>query len=33
MTSIEDLTQGFPKEFTTFLNYTRKLKFEEKPDY
>jgi serine/threonine protein kinase len=33
VTSIEDLTQGFPKEFTTFLNYTRKLKFEEKPDY
>jgi hypothetical protein len=33
VTSIEDLTQGFPKELTTFLNYTRKLKFEEKPDY
>ena len=33
MTSIEDLTQGYPKEFTQFLNYTRKLKFDEKPDY
>ena len=33
MTSIEDLTNGFPKEFCTFMNYSRKLKFEEKPDY
>lgn len=33
MTSIEDLTQGYPKEFRLFLNYSRKLKFEERPDY
>lgn len=33
VTSIEDLTSEFPKEFCQFLNYTRKLKFEEKPDY
>lgn len=33
MTSIEDLTAGHPKEFCQFLNYSRKLKFEEKPDY
>ena len=33
VTSVEDLCKGFPKEFEPFLNYTRKLKFEEKPDY
>lgn len=33
MTSIEDLTQGYPKEFRNLLNYSRKLKFEERPDY
>ena len=33
VTSIEDLTQGQPKEFRHFLNYARKLKFEERPDY
>ena len=33
VTSIEDLTNGFPKEFKHFLNYSRKLKFEERPDY
>ena len=33
VTSIEDLCSGYPKEFQHFLNYTRKLKFEEKPDY
>ena len=27
------MTSGYPKEFCTFLNYSRKLKFEEKPDY
>lgn len=30
---MEDLCKGYPKEFQHFLNYTRKLKFEEKPDY
>ena len=33
VTSIEDLTQGHPRELCQFLNYSRKLKFEEKPDY
>eukprot|EP00347_Sterkiella_histriomuscorum_P003032 403365855 len=33
VTSIEDLTAGYPKEFQQYLNYSRKLKFEEKPDY
>ena len=33
VTSIEDLTQGYPKEFQQLLNYSRKLKFDEKPDY
>ena len=33
VTSVEDLCKGYPKEFQHFLNYTRKLKFEEKPDY
>ncbi len=33
VTSIEDLTSGFPREFASYLNYCRKLKFEEKPDY
>ena len=33
VTSIEDLTQGHPREFRYFLNYSRKLKFEERPDY
>lgn len=32
-TSFEELTKGFPKEFLYFLTYSRKLKFEEKPDY
>jgi hypothetical protein len=27
------LCKGFPEEFATFFNYSRKLKFEEKPDY
>lgn len=30
---MEALTKGHPEEFTTFFNYCRKLKFEEKPDY
>lgn len=33
MTSVEELTNGFPKEFRFYLNYSRKLKFEERPDY
>jgi hypothetical protein len=33
VTSVEDLTQGYPKELCQLLNYSRKLKFEERPDY
>lgn len=32
-TSAEALTRGLPSEFTTFLNYTRSLRFDDKPDY
>jgi len=32
-TSAEELCQGFPQEFCDYVNYTRKLKFEEQPDY
>ena len=32
-TSIEELTLGYPKEYRDLLNYARKLKFAEKPDY
>jgi len=27
------LTRGLPEELSTYLNYCRSLKFEEKPDY
>ena len=32
-TSVDELCQGFPSEFVTYLNYTRSLAFEERPDY
>ncbi|XP_015786232.1 casein kinase I isoform X2 [Tetranychus urticae] len=32
-TPVDDLCRGFPSEFATYLNYCRKLKFEDKPDY
>ncbi|CAO3593343.1 unnamed protein product [Absidia cylindrospora] len=32
-TSIKDLTQGFPEEFAIYVQYVRKLGFEEAPDY
>lgn len=32
-TPIEALCKGFPSEFATYLNYTRSLRFEDKPDY
>ncbi|XP_077980010.1 casein kinase I-like isoform X2 [Glandiceps talaboti] len=32
-TPIEILCKGFPSEFATYLNYTRSLRFDEKPDY
>jgi len=32
-TSIEELCDGYPSEFATYLSYTRSLRFEDKPDY
>uniref|UniRef100_A0A060TAH5 non-specific serine/threonine protein kinase n=1 Tax=Blastobotrys adeninivorans TaxID=409370 RepID=A0A060TAH5_BLAAD len=32
-TSAEALTRGLPSEFTSFLNYARSLRFDDKPDY
>ncbi|RNE97904.1 casein kinase, partial [Trypanosoma conorhini] len=32
-TSLETLCKGFPAEFAAYLNYTRSLRFEDKPDY
>lgn len=32
-TSIEELSRGVPKEVGSYLDYVRKLKFEDKPDY
>jgi hypothetical protein len=32
-TTIEALTRGLHQEFADYLNYCRKLRFEEKPDY
>ena len=32
-TSLEELCQGFPIEFMTFINYCKALKFEDRPDY
>lgn len=32
-TTIEALTRGLPQEFADYLNYCRKLRFDEKPDY
>lgn len=31
--SPEDLCQGFPEEFVAYIKYTRKLNYEEDPDY
>ena len=33
LTQIEALCQGLPEEFAQYCNYSRKLKFVEKPDY
>ncbi|EAN81735.1 casein kinase, delta isoform, putative, partial [Trypanosoma cruzi] len=30
---VETLCKGFPAEFAAYLNYTRSLRFEDKPDY
>ncbi|KAG0286144.1 casein kinase I, partial [Dissophora globulifera] len=32
-TPIKELCEGFPEEFSIYLNYVRKLSFEETPDY
>lgn len=32
-TPIKDLCDGFPEEFSIYLNYVRKLGFDEEPDY
>ncbi|ORZ15063.1 kinase-like domain-containing protein [Absidia repens] len=32
-TAIKDLAQGFPEEFAIYVQYVRKLGFEEAPDY
>ncbi|OBZ72585.1 Casein kinase I 1 [Grifola frondosa] len=32
-TPIEELCEGFPEEFAIYMNYVRKLGFEETPDY
>lgn len=32
-TQVKDLCDGFPEEFGIYLNYVRKLGFEETPDY
>ncbi|KAK4054011.1 Palmitoylated plasma membrane-bound casein kinase [Microbotryomycetes sp. JL221] len=32
-TPVKDLSEGFPEEFAIYLNYVRKLGFEETPDY
>jgi len=32
-TPVEVLCNGYPMEFTTYLNYCRALRFEDKPDY
>lgn len=32
-TSFEDLMQGHPEEFVKYMQYCRKLEFDQKPDY
>jgi len=32
-TPTEVLCRGFPNEFAIYLNYTRSLRFDDKPDY
>jgi len=32
-TPVETLCQSFPQEFVLYLNYTRSLRFDDKPDY
>lgn len=30
---IQELCKGLPREFVTLVNYSRNIKFQEKPDY
>ena len=30
---VAELCEGLPEEFATYINYTRSLRFKEKPDY
>ena len=32
-TAVDQLCKGYPSEFSTYLNYCRTLRFEDKPDY
>lgn len=32
-TSLETLCKGLPREFKEYMEYCRKLKFEQEPDY
>ena len=32
-TPVDVLTKGFPAEFTTYFQYARSLRFDDKPDY
>lgn len=32
-TTLEELTKGYPVEFREYMEYCRRLKFEEDPDY
>jgi hypothetical protein len=31
--STESLCKGYPEEFSSYVNYCKNLKFDEKPDY
>ncbi len=32
-TSVKDLCEGLPREFTAYLDYVKLLRFEDTPDY
>lgn len=32
-TSTESLCKGYAEQFSTYINYCKNLKFDEKPDY
>jgi len=32
-TTVEVLTKGFPSELASYINYTKSLRFEDRPDY